>query len=132
MNTTQVPARDRFILWKDMVFKGGLYDWKGILYYGEEVERFLSGQWKLHLDSMKARLQNLKDASPPEYPIALALRDSSNPANQRIHVRGNPDALGQGTAEVLVGFEVPERASPFAVAAVASSWPKPSQVQRIP
>ena len=67
-SATQVLARDRFFLWRDMVFKGGLYDWKGILYSGEQVERFLTGQWKLHLDSMKARLQNLKDAPPQSIP----------------------------------------------------------------
>ena len=112
-NATQVLARDRFFLWRDMVFKGGLYDWKGILYYGDEVERFLSGQWKLHLDSMKARLQNLKDASPPKYPIALALRDSSHPANERIHVRGNPDALGQEAPRRFLSVLSPREGKPF-------------------
>jgi hypothetical protein len=48
-------ARDKYFLWRD------LFSESGVLYYGDKkIDRFLQGEWKNHLDSMRATLEGLK------------------------------------------------------------------------
>lgn len=82
--------REEYVLWRD------LYGDKGLFYYGEEqIGRFLSGEWKRHLETQQARLRALREALPPRYPFLHSLRDVEKPANMRIHLRGNPENLGE-------------------------------------
>jgi hypothetical protein len=82
--------REEYVLWRD------LYGDKGLFHYGEtHIGRFLSGEWKRHLETQQARLQALRDALPPQYPFLHSLRDVEKPANIRIHLRGNPENLGE-------------------------------------
>jgi len=59
------------------------------------IERFLSGLWKEHYDSLVAELTALERTLPPPYPFLHALRDSANPANLRVHIRGDEANLGE-------------------------------------
>ena len=67
-----------------------------LLYYGDkEVDRFLPPMWKDHPDAMRTEVETLKKAMPPAYPFLQVLRDSAKPHNERVHLRGSADNLGE-------------------------------------
>ncbi|PYV11938.1 MAG: hypothetical protein DMG07_18115, partial [Acidobacteria bacterium] len=102
---------DKFYLWRDLAsepytksgqaFRGGTY------YYGnapptrgaedapeepakkKDIARFLRGEWRDRLEAMRAELDALKEALPPEYPYLHALRDTDKPANLKVAIRGD-------------------------------------------
>jgi cytochrome c553 len=100
---------ERFFLWRDLFFSdfyGSVFKQEedGILYYGPNrgyvtndgtVERFLNGQWKTHLASLRAELNELKRALPAPYPYAHVIADVDKPRNVRIQIGGQPDNLGE-------------------------------------
>jgi hypothetical protein len=59
------------------------------------VERFLQGEWKAYLDSMRARLAELKHALPPPYAFAHIIKDSAKPKIERVRIGGNQENLGE-------------------------------------
>jgi hypothetical protein len=82
--------RDKYFLWRD------LFSETGILYYGDKkIDRFLQGEWKSHLDSMRAKLVELKKTMPPQYPFLQTIHDVKNPANMHVLLRGSPDSPGE-------------------------------------
>jgi len=107
-------ARDKFVLWRDLFApRRRLADnvtWtdEGVFYFGEaNLERFLSGPWKKHLDSMRAQLDALKNSSPPPYAYLHAVQDVPHATDLKLHLRGSPYNLGDETprrfVEVLSG-----------------------------
>jgi mono/diheme cytochrome c family protein len=93
-------ARDRFVLWRELLGeKRQLNDrsWSegGILYYPEgEIERFLSGEWKKYLESIRTDLENAKKSLPSKYPYLHVIADTHRIANLKLHLRGSPYNLG--------------------------------------
>jgi len=88
--------REPFFLWRDIFSE--TYDKikVGVLYFGKgKIDRFLSGVWKEHLNSLKARLAELKRALPPEYPYYHTIQDIDEPKDMRVHLRGSSDNLGE-------------------------------------
>jgi hypothetical protein len=93
-------SHDKFILWRDMFnaeyrvnepYRRG----EGVLYYGDnKLDRFLTGPWKDHLDQLRADLKHLKETMPPEYPFLHTIADIDKPRNERVHIRGAADNLG--------------------------------------
>ncbi len=92
-------ARDKYFLWRDLfserrrnlsfTFPGG------VLHYGDKkIDRFLHGEWKSHLETLRAQLDELKRDLPPQYPFLNIIQDAAKPANQRIQIRGSRDNLG--------------------------------------
>jgi mono/diheme cytochrome c family protein len=80
--------RDKYVLWRDL--------FERVLFYGEKnIGRFLHGEWKDHLAAMRAELAALKKALPPQYPFLQAIQDSNKPANERVHIRGSRENLGE-------------------------------------
>ncbi|PYV86551.1 MAG: hypothetical protein DMG05_19415 [Acidobacteria bacterium] len=91
--------RDKYILWRDFFsnqkIDGPVKFESGILRYTDKrIERFLYGEWKSHLEAMRADLEARKNALPPPYPFLHTIKDSAKPANARVHVRGNSENLG--------------------------------------
>jgi len=109
---------EKYYLWRDLASdpfqRNGVFFPGGIYYYGvtsrmrrdfevrgvgvpevKDIDLFLSGQWQRHLDRMRAELETLKKAMPPEYPFLHGVRDSDKPANARIHIRGDEKTLGE-------------------------------------
>jgi hypothetical protein len=100
---------ESYYLWRDLFFNdfyGNQFKQEddGILYYGPnrgyltsdgEIERFLQGPWKEHLDSMRAELAVLKRALPPPYPFAHIIKDSAQPKIERVHIGGAAENLGE-------------------------------------
>ena len=88
--------RDKYFLWRD------LYGAGGVMFYGDKkIDRFLSGEWKRHLDMMRANLETDKKAVPEKFPFLHALADKEKLNKQKIHVRGNAGTLGD---EAPAGF----------------------------
>jgi hypothetical protein len=65
-----------------------------LLYKGEEVVRFLEGNWKAHLSQLRAELEALKKSKPEPYPFLHGVADAARPRDLKIHLRGNPYHLG--------------------------------------
>jgi cytochrome c553 len=82
--------RDKYVFWND------LFGDRGILRYsGAKIDRFLSPLFKQHLDSMRAELDKLQKALPPQYPFLQVIRDKAHPADERVQIRGSRDNLGE-------------------------------------
>jgi hypothetical protein len=83
-------ARDKYVLWEE--FFGD----KGVYHYGDpEIDRFLTGVWKAHLDSLRARMAALKKELPPRYPYLQTVTDKKKLDEQHIWLRGNKDSPGE-------------------------------------
>jgi mono/diheme cytochrome c family protein len=83
-------ARDKYVLWDD------LFGNKGIYHYGDpQLDRFLSGVWSAHLQSMRAELAVLQKQMPPHYPYLQTIADNPNPVEQRVWIRGSRDNPGE-------------------------------------
>jgi len=93
--------RDRYALWVDFFLgrqrmEGSREREKGVLLYRKkEVERFLQGDWKAHLESMQARLEELKRSLPEKYPFVRTIKDVAKPANLKVYIRGNKETQGE-------------------------------------
>ncbi|MCA2970472.1 MAG: DUF1549 domain-containing protein [Acidobacteriaceae bacterium] len=85
---TESLERDRYTLWRKM-FSGD-----GALLRVKDVDRFLSGEWKRHLEALRAELDRLKKASPPAYPFLHGVAEHEEPIDLELNIRGNPEALG--------------------------------------
>jgi hypothetical protein len=59
------------------------------------LDRFLSGEWRNHLDSMRADLEALNKALPSQFPFFHGIGEARNPGNLKLHLRGSPYNLGQ-------------------------------------
>ena len=83
--------RDKYFLWRDLFGESS-----GVLFFGDgKIERWLSGEWKAHLEAMRGRLAALKKELPPQFPFLHAIRDVAQPANLRVHIRGSAENLGE-------------------------------------
>ncbi len=98
-NLESLPI-EKYYLWRDLAsepYKKDFLDFKGgIYYYGpKDIDRFLAPHWREHLVEMKARLAQLKNDLPPEYPFLHTIRDSAHPADIKVHLRGDAQNLGE-------------------------------------
>ena len=91
-------ARDRYVAWKQILGD----DKNAVLRYRDEnLERFLQGEWKRHLQSLRAELEERKEKLPPHYGYLPGLEDWTEPRNAKLNIRGNPFQEGE---EVPRGF----------------------------
>lgn len=68
----------------------------GVYYYSaKEIERFLTGFHRDHLDTLKAELKALETASPKQYPFLHTLRDNDKPADIHVAIRGDSKQPGE-------------------------------------
>ncbi len=83
-------ARDKYVLWED--FFGD----KGVFHYGDgDIDRFLSGVWKAHLDSLHTQQASLKKQMPPHYPYLQTIADKPKLDEQHVWLRGSKDSPGE-------------------------------------
>jgi mono/diheme cytochrome c family protein len=84
--------RDRFVLWEEF-FSG-----RGMLRYGNgKIDRFLSGQWKTYLETLKASMEAAKKDLPPQYPFLQTISDLPKWKDQHVWLRGSKDNPGDLT-----------------------------------
>lgn len=82
-------APEKFYLWRDFYRAGGVF------HYGAgKVDRFLQGQWKEHLELLKLAVEAAKKDLPEQYPFLHAMADIEKPRNEKVHIRGNRQNLG--------------------------------------
>src|SRR5678815_1435957 len=94
---------EKYNFWRDMFAEarsdagGARKTSAGVFYYGgTKIDRFLSGEWKRQLDSLRKGLADLKKALPPQYPYLQTIKDSKTPRDVRLAIRG--DANNRGDA----------------------------------
>src|SRR6185369_5306930 len=75
---------DQYNLWRDLFSEsrkdsgGALRSPDGVFYYGTgKIDRFLNGEWKRRLESLRQELADLKKALPPQYPFLQTIKDSA-------------------------------------------------------
>ena len=93
----------KWYLWRDLAAephpRGSFRFEGGVVYYGSEegleIDRFLTGEWKKHLDWMRKELKRLEEAVPEPYPFLHGYRDLEKPKDLRIAIRGDKDNLGK-------------------------------------
>jgi mono/diheme cytochrome c family protein len=82
---------DKFSLYRE-IFEGPP---EGVLYYGDgKIDRFLSGEWKRRLDSLRAEAAAAKKALPPQYPFLQTIKDRANPQDIHVAIRGDVNNRG--------------------------------------
>ena len=96
----RIMTRDRFVAWQQILGEGrtgpGLNGSYAVLrYQGEELERFLQGEWKSHLQSLRAELEERKRSLPSHYAYFPGLEDWQRPRNAKLKLRGNPFREGE-------------------------------------
>ena len=89
---TTPMSRDRYLAWKPVL---GVGKDAVLRYQGEELERFLQGEWKQHLQSLRAELEEKKEKLPPHYPYLPGIEDWQEPRNAKLNLRGNPFQEGE-------------------------------------
>jgi hypothetical protein len=146
---------EKYYLWRDLASdpfqRNGVFFPGGIYYYGvtsrlrrdfevrgvgvpevKDIDRFLSGQWKRHLDRMRAELEVLKSAMPPEYPFLHGVRDADKPPTL---TSTSGEMRRTWEKRCLGGFSPcwsQVYPSPSRTAAADSNWPKPLRLTRSP
>ena len=90
----------KYYFWRDLAsepYRRDGFEYEGgIYYYGpKEIDRFLPGAWKQHLDSLRTELDSLKASLPEQYPFLHVLQDGDKPANEKIAIRGDAQNLGE-------------------------------------
>ncbi len=112
--------RDRYFLWRDLAsedeFEIPVKFESGILYYGgEQIDRFLDGIWKEHLALMRQKIESLEDRMPAKYPFFHIISDISDPKNERVHIRGNKNNLGDEVPRRFLSILTRPVSRPFSV-----------------
>ena len=83
-------ARDKYVLWRD------LFEDKGILHYGQdEIECYLSGEWKQYLASLERDLASLRKALPVQYPFLQVIEENKKLEKQQVWIRGDRNNPGE-------------------------------------
>ena len=101
--------RDQFVLWEDLFGAKA-----GVLHYADgKIDRFLSGAWREHLDSMHAELAELKKDVPPLYPFLQTIEDKKKLAVQKIWIRGDRNNLGDPAPPHFVSILSPGEPQKF-------------------
>jgi len=81
--------RDKYFFWRD------IYSGNGVLMYNEKkIERWLSAEWKQHVESLRAKIEVAKKAIPEEYPYLHAMADAGKAHNEKIQIKGSRANLG--------------------------------------
>ena len=88
--------RHPYLFWRDLFAESYGKGKAGIFYYDEKkIVRFLSREWKAHLERLQAQLGELERSLPSEYPFLHTIKDVAEPKDMRVLLRGNPDTPGE-------------------------------------
>ena len=92
--------RDKYVFWAGLFGESrtgfsAKKDDRVIYYSGDKVDRFLHGEWKSYVEELTAALAAKKKSLPEKYPFLHVIEDIEKPENMKVHVRGNPENLGE-------------------------------------
>lgn len=102
-NRTRTPVEFidpvKYYLWEDVAigphYRAGLQQPGGVYFLGpDEIERMLNPAWIRYLDRQEAELKSLEEAVPPLYPYIHGYRDSDEPKDLQVAIRGDKENLG--------------------------------------
>ena len=81
--------RDDYFLWRD------LFSDKGILVYDEKgINRFLTGEFKTYLVTLRKNVDEYTKEIPPQYPFLQIISDVAKPKKQHVYLRGDKNNPG--------------------------------------
>ena len=81
--------RDDYFLWRD------LFSDKGILVYDEKgINRFLTGEFKAYLVTLRKNVDQYNKEIPPQYPFLQVISDVAKPKKQHVYLRGDKNNPG--------------------------------------
>jgi mono/diheme cytochrome c family protein len=63
-------------------------------FYGWALKRHMGSAWREHVESLEARIDQLKKDLPKDYPFIHGVADKPAPVNIAVNLRGSPYALG--------------------------------------
>jgi hypothetical protein len=112
-------AREKFNFWNDLFTEYSLPNDPSkkepgvLLYKDEKVERFLAGEWKNHLEILRAELEELKKTQPAPYPYLHGIAEAARPGDLKLHVRGSPYNLGELVPRRFLAVLSPAEPAPF-------------------
>lgn len=109
--------RTKYYLMKDLVAepdKKKTNDLGGPFWFSaDEVATYVGSVYKDHLATLRTRIEKMKAALPSEYPYYPTIKDKAKPQNLRVHIRGNPETLGQEAPRQFLAILSPETQKPF-------------------
>lgn len=82
--------REKFQLWHRF------FNMKNVMlrFEGETLERFLSGEWKKHVESLRAEKKRLEDRNGKQYAFLHGMAEGEA-WDLNLNLRGNPESLGE-------------------------------------
>jgi mono/diheme cytochrome c family protein len=93
---------DQYNLWRDLFAEsrkdagGALRTPDGVFYYGGgKIDGFLGGEWKRRLEAMRKEQAEMKKALPAQYPFLQTIKESANPRDIRVAIRGDANNRGE-------------------------------------
>lgn len=110
--------RDKYVFWSELFGESrtGFSSNKGdrVLYYaGDHIDRFLSGEWKSYIEEMTADLDRKQKELPSKYPFLHVIEDVEKPENLKVHIRGNPENLGEEAPRAFLSILCDGAPEPF-------------------
>ena len=111
--------RDKYVFWRELFGESrtGFAEKKidpVLVYAGEKLDRFLQGEWKAYVTDLRDELAARKKELPPKYPFLHVIEESDKPANLKVHLRGNPDNLGEEAPRAFLSILSNTEPKPFA------------------
>ncbi len=88
---TKSLDRERYLLWQKFVGRNDAV----FRLEGASVEKKLTGEWKRHLDGLRAEPEREKKAAPAPYGYHHGMAEHEEPIDLQLNKRGNPTDLGE-------------------------------------
>jgi hypothetical protein len=79
----------------------------------DEVGHYLTSVYKEYYDTLRARIDKMQAALPPEYPYYPIIKDKAKPENIHVYIRGNPETLGEEAPRQFLAILSPDHPAPF-------------------
>ena len=110
--------RAKYVFWVDLFGDSltGVTNRKGarvLQYSGDDLDRFLEGEWKQHSAELQAKLATKKKEMPPKYPFLHIVEDLEKPKDMKVHIRGNPENPGEEATRAFLSILSPATPTPF-------------------
>jgi mono/diheme cytochrome c family protein len=108
--------RNKFYLLKDLSAgqdKKTKRDAGPFFFSADEVGHYLTSVYKEYFDALRARIEKMQSAMPPEYPYYPVIKDKAKPANIHVYIRGNPETPGEESPRQFLAILSPGHQIPF-------------------